>query len=125
MRKQTTNFNQKNQTKMSNLKRFNEHLDDDFLGDDDRLVPDGVWDLEDIEVFGTERYFRQNELVNFKQRNPNYAIADCDGENILLSRMPTKKVPVRDYHGCSFEGHGSLAVIENCPTRILIIGEND
>jgi hypothetical protein len=102
---------------MKNVRRFNEEWSDGDDDDQKRYVPDGVWDLEDILVFEDE-----DEISEY----PDYAIAapyDTD-VMIYLSRMPTKSVNYEDF-GSSFEGHGTCAMIENCPKRILILGGND
>ena len=109
---------------MKNIKRFNEANDED--DDEDRYVQDGVWDLEDIEVINAGYPSKKTELDKFKEKYPNYATAepyDTQGR-ILLSKKPTKKVKYTDF-ASSFEGHGSCAMIENCPKRILILGQAD
>lgn len=62
----------------------------------------------------------------FKEKYPDYAIAEpYDTEaRILLSRKPKKKIKYTDF-ASSFEGQGSCAMIENCPKRILILGQSD
>ena len=68
------------------------------------------------------RFEDEDEISEY----PDYAIAaPYDTEvMIYLSRMPTKSVNYEDF-GSSFEGHGTCAMIENCPKRILILGGND
>jgi hypothetical protein len=108
---------------MKNLKRFNEQYEEDY---DERYVEDGVWDLEDIEVLNIQSKSGRTKATEFKEKYPDWAIAepyDTYG-SILLSRKPTKRVEYTDFAG-SFEGHGSCAMIENCPKRILILGQSD
>lgn len=96
-------------------------------------VPDGVWDLEDIEVvpIDTGIYKPTKEqldahserVVSFLRKHPDFVIANAYETQypFLLSRKPTIKV---EYEGGGFS-YGSNNIIENCPKRILICAEDD
>jgi hypothetical protein len=112
----------------------------DFLREKIDYVTDGVWDISDIDFIEVSpQYVRvdkswrklTNEELNnhieklsdFLDKYPNCVIADAYQTNhpFLLERKPTIKV---DYLGSGFN-HGSNNIIESCPKRILICGEDD
>jgi hypothetical protein len=110
---------------MGKIRRFNEQ-NEESEPEDKRWVNDGVWDLEDIEVLDVETKSGREKAKEFKEKYPDWAIAspyDTMAE-ILLSRKPTKFLKYTDFSN-SFEGHGSCAMIEDCPKRILILGQSD
>lgn len=151
---------------MSKIKRFNESSDIDNviksiengdpswkwiqnLRNTQDYVPDGVYDISDIEYFvpdppRSKKWVGRNvtasgyedlpnakelmdkwnkEFINFIKKYPNFVIADAYQTEypLFLSEMPTKKVK---YIGSGFN-HGSNNIIDNCPKRILICGEDD
>lgn len=96
-------------------------------------VGDGVWDISDIEYMPLmlntwkpteeQKADHSKKLIDFITKYPNCAIADAYQTEypILLSEKPTVNVK---YIGSGFN-HGSNNVIDNCPKRILICGEDD
>lgn len=137
---------------MKKIKKFNEDLEDykdeiikmvidtqpsykimGFLRDKIDYVPDGVWDISNIEYIPlmigiwrpTEKQKSDHikKLSDFISEYPNFVIADAYQTEypILLSEKPNIRV---DYIGSGFN-HGSNNIIDNCPKRILICGEDD
>lgn len=114
-------------------------------------VPDGVWDISDIEFLdpttpSTKKWIKSdspggrgsyadlpnaNELIDdwkkrltdFITKYPNFVIANAyqTEHPLFLSEKPTVSVK---YIGSGFN-HGSNNIIDNCPKRILICGEDD
>jgi len=99
------------------------NLYDSLEGLDERCLDYGVWDISDIEFL---EIGNENKIFDFKCKHPEWVIADGYGLecSVILSKKPNR-IEYDDLHGCSFEGHGTLAVIDNCPKKILIMGEND
>lgn len=112
----------------------------DLLRDKVDYVPDGVWDISDIDFIEVSpqyvmvgkswRKLTNEELNNhieklseFLDKYPNCVIADAyqTQHPFLLARKPTVTV---NYLGSGFN-RGSNNIIENCPKRILICGEDD
>lgn len=93
----------------------------DFLRDKVDYVPDGVWDISDIDFI--ELKSNLENLSNFLNKYPDCVIADAYQTEypFLLATKPTIKVK---YIGSGFN-HGSNNIIDNCPKRILICGEDD
>lgn len=144
---------------MKHLQRFNENSQDfkeelfKMIADDapiykimgilrDKIgyVPDGVWDISDIDFIELSpqyvlegkswRKLTEDEikthlenLSSFLDNNPNCVIADAyqTEHPFLLATKPTKQVK---YMGSGFN-RGSNNIIDNCPKRILICGEDD
>ena len=113
-------------------------------------VEDGVWDISDIEVFnpqypttkkwvpgkaGSKGVFQDipnaekiiedylKSLKDFIKRNPNFVIADAYQTEHPFFFFKKSTVSVQ-YIGSGFN-HGSNNIIDNCPKRILICGEDD
>lgn len=113
-------------------------------------VPDGVWDISDIDFIDpqpprTNKWIGRSEknpsgyeplpnaeelievwkksVIDFITKNPNFVVADAYQTEypFFLAKMPTVKVK---YIGSGFN-HGANNIIENCPKRILICGEDD
>ncbi len=107
---------------MNKIKKFNENYD----FDDDGL-DDGVYDITDIDYLFV--YYRTDikKIEEFKKKYPNWY--ECTAYGVeglyLLSEKPTKEIKIDNNYHPNFEGHGTLTVIDNCPRRIIIIGEND
>jgi hypothetical protein len=138
--------------KLKHLKKFNENLDE--LSPSEKLlnliksessiweimsliregelfgmVDDGVWDISDIEYISLvpngdgKDPEHLEELSKFLDKYPNPFVADAYETEypFLLSAEPTKRV---EFIGSGFN-YGSNNIIDNCPKRILICGEND
>lgn len=136
------------------IRKFNESSDEGIDIRDimrkGKYIPDGVWDISDIEYVSliyphTKKYVPgennmrgnwidienkdeiiknwEQSIISFIEKYPDYAVADAYQTEtpFLLSKLPTKSV---DYKGSGFN-HGSNNIIDNCPTRILICGEDD
>lgn len=119
--------NEQNQQEEENLYELVGRIRRDF-----DYVEDGVYDITDIDflnISGLYRNRRNNAEVVMQQINdfigkyPDSVLAEALETEylILLSEMPTKKFP---YIGSGFN-HGSTNIIDNCPKRILILGEDD
>jgi hypothetical protein len=112
----------------------------EFLRDKIDYVQDGVWDISNIDFIemsipyitegdrwrnpnDSEIEQHTNKLLEFLNKYPNCVIADAyqTEHPFLLSEKPTIKVK---YIGSGFN-HGSNNIIDNCPKRILICGEDD
>lgn len=112
----------------------------DYLRGKIDYVPDGVWDISNIEFIELSKYYVQegkswrklteeevqehlNNISEFITKYPNCVIADAyqTESPFLLSENPTIEV---SYIGSGFN-HGSNNIIDNCPKRILICGEDD
>lgn len=105
----------------------------DYLRGKIDYVPDGVWDISNIEfielvwenlkIQEEEVQEHLNNLSEFITKYPNCVIADAyqTESPFLLSEKPTVQV---SYIGSGFN-HGSNNIIDNCPKRILICGEDD
>ena len=99
---------------------------------DKKHVGDGVFDISDIDFINpnmpwkpsdeqmTEYY---NSMKVWVEKYPNFVIAEAYQTEypLFLSEMPTKVI---EYVGSGFN-HGSNNIIDNCPKRILICGEDD
>jgi hypothetical protein len=117
----------------------------DILQDEIDYVEDGVWDISNIEFIEispsyvvdspdewgprwrepneTEIDQHINRLSEFIDKYPNCVVADAyqTEHPFLLSEKPTVRVK---YIGSGFN-RGSNNIIDNCPKRILICGEDD
>jgi hypothetical protein len=103
------------------------------LTKDKDYVPDGVWDISDIDFFDPNmRTWKPTpEQVSthfdgmkaFIEKYPEFVVAEAYQTEypLWLAEKPTKQV---DYIGSGFN-HGSNNIIDNCPKRILICGEDD
>ncbi len=95
-------------------------------------VSDGVYDISELDYCDPAIGWRPkksliekkfNELKYFIEKYPNFAVAKAYQTEypLLISEMPTKQIK---YIGSGFN-HGSNNIIDNCPKRILICGEDD
>lgn len=112
---------------------------------DRQRVRDGVYDISDIDYCDpNQRYNREvndkgrvvyvkateeqlleryNDMINFIKKYPDFVVAEAYQTEypLFLAEMPTKQI---DYVGSGFN-HGSNNIIDNCPKRVLICGEDD
>ena len=89
-----------------------------------RRIPDGVWDIEDIEFIQVIQRVENTEVIKeFIVKYPTFHVGNAyeTGEYFLLSDRPSDLVTTI---GGGFN-YGSTNVIENCPKRILVLAEND
>jgi len=113
----------------------------ELLRDKIDYVRDGVWDISNIDFIeispsyvmdSPDRWRDPNEseieqhinkLSEFLDKYPNCVVADAyqTEHPFLLSEKPTIKVK---YIGSGFN-RGANNIIDNCPKRILICGEDD
>lgn len=112
----------------------------DFLRGKIDYVRDGVWDISDIDFIELDIHYVMegngwrnpneseieqhiNKLSEFLDKYPDFVIADAyqTEHPFLLAEKPTVQVK---YIGSGFN-HGANNIIDNCPKRILICGEDD
>lgn len=104
----------------------------------DKFVGDGVYDVSNIECYSIEYPLHKingkqrkdekisedyvklvKEIEDFVAKHPNAYLASAyeTEKYIILSEKPEKVV---EYQGSGFS-HGSTNVIQNCPSKILIL----
>jgi hypothetical protein len=99
---------------------------------DKNHVGDGVFDISDIDFINPNMPWKPsdeqmieyyNSMKLWVEKYPNFVIAEAYQTEypLFLSEMPTKVI---EYVGSGFN-HGSNNIIDNCPKRILICGEDD
>ena len=103
-----------------------------------KLVEDGVYDISNIEFFEVAYPAHKNNgkqrvdskisedyvklvagIEEFVSKNPNACLASAyeTEKYIILSEKPSKLV---EYKGSGI-AHGSTNLIDNCPSRVLIL----
>lgn len=103
-----------------------------------KLIEDGVYDVSNVDCYTieyplhkidgkqrkdekiSEDYIKLiNEIEAFVAKYPNACLASAfeTEKYIILSELPTKII---DYKGSGFS-HGSTNLIENCPSKLLIL----
>jgi alpha-galactosidase/6-phospho-beta-glucosidase family protein len=110
-------------------KKFNEWFNE-IMDKEREHVRDGVYDISGLEYFvfrsgySAPREADNEKFKIFAEKYPDFVIAEPyeTMQTICLSEMPTKKIS--EYYGTDFN-HGANAIIDNCPSRILICAEND
>jgi len=126
--------------KMINEKKASWQIMDILRGKID-YIRDGIWDISDIDFISmlapysvkengewrlttkSELDEHINKLSDFFDKYPNCVVADAyqTEHPFFLSEKPTVKVKSI---GSGFN-RGSNNIIDNCPKRILICGEDD
>lgn len=106
----------------------------DLLGDsEERVLSDGFYSLsEEIDVLNVSYSFDESEkqkVRDFVEKYPNFVSANAyeTDKYLLLSEKPKKldtKWEKQNVMGSGFN-YGSTNIISNCPSRILILAEND
>jgi hypothetical protein len=92
---------------------------------EERIIEDGVWALDqDVEVFYAHPQNKQ-ETLDFINKHPEFAIASAyeTFTVLLLSKKPTKRVPIINDTGFNY-GSTNVISCENC-NRVLILAQND
>lgn len=94
----------------------------------DIYLEDGVYELTDQEVLYCDREESEEIFIEkeaeFKEKYPKHVIATAYEVYgfFLISSMPKKFTGKRTGSGFNY---GALNLLENCPSKILIIAEND
>lgn len=115
-------------TNITNLDEFNEYFQNDF---DKRYLRDGVYDVSNLEVLildGCEGDIIEEhwqQVKEFIDKNPKWVFASPYQINtsFLVSEMP-HELSKNNIFGNGFN-YGSGNLIVNCPSKILILAEDD
>lgn len=107
--------------KIKKFKQINENYDEKIE------LKSGVYDLTNIESLLVNYNTPREDIDLFKDNHPNGVKVVSYGVEgyYLFSEEPLRLINVENTMYPNFEGHGTLTVVNDCPRRILIIGEND
>src|SRR4029078_6028339 len=92
-------------------------------------VRDGVWEVSDLDFIKTRTDIPNPDIelvTNFiRNAGDNLRVANAyETSTVFLLNGDPK--PFKGGILCvGFEGHGTTALLMNCPKHILILGEND
>lgn len=93
--------------------------------EDERQLSDGIYNIENIEFIEINTEGKNdNKAQKFIKKYPKYIIGSAYETDtmFLLSKIPPE---IKNQDIGSGFNYGSCNIIQNCPTSILILAQND
>jgi hypothetical protein len=121
------------ETKMETKEKTKEEIEEDAeiereLDEEEenekRVMKDGIYDLEDVEILDIDDNVSNKKKEAFIKKYPNYRKASAYETDYLIYLSKTPK-PFKGKNIGSGFNYGSTNVLIDCPKRILILAEND